>query len=540
MSTARPTRRRLRGCAAASVAGLLVMALAPVATAVPTETPPPAPVTCPSGQTAATVTQPPPTPTPKTPPKPNPSVTTRSDGSTVQTVCLIAPPTPFPAPPVAAANVVGGPKLAGTGVIVDKPDSVPAPPDGTEVSYVIADMGTGQVLAAKNPHAWLLPASTLKTLTSLVVMPAVPATTKLVATDDEVNADGTRVGMVSGGTYTVDDLFHGLVLMSGNDTAYALADAFGGRDKTIAAMNAKAAQLGAWDTVAVDPSGLDAPGQRSSAYDLALLGRAVMQLPAYRQVAATKTYTFPGGTDRSGKVSPAFEIQNHNQLLENYPGTIGVKNGYTTGARNTFIGAVTRGGRTLLITQMGATLTPSWQRQAALLDWAFANAGQLRPVGTLVAPGAAQPPELGGTPAPTTAGTPVPSATTNEPIPTATTSLPPVVAAERDRPGRQPRPLAARVGRDGGPEPDHLAGGGRRGPCGRSRASPLGPAGGTRGLSGTQREDRRRSSPATPVATAAPMTAPAMTATRSRLRPTVGSATPAAAVDGGMSRTVVC
>jgi len=116
MSTARPTRRRPRGCAAASVAGLLVMALAPVATAVPAETTPPAPVTCPSGQTAATVTQPPPTPTPKTPPKPNPSVTTRSDGSTVQTVCLIAPPTPFPAPPVAAANVLGGPKLAGTGV----------------------------------------------------------------------------------------------------------------------------------------------------------------------------------------------------------------------------------------------------------------------------------------------------------------------------------------------------------------------------------------------------------------------------------------
>jgi D-alanyl-D-alanine carboxypeptidase (penicillin-binding protein 5/6) len=440
MSTARPTRRRLRGCAAAFVAGLLVMSLAPAATALPTETTPPTPVTCPSGQTAATVTQPPPTPSPRTPPKPSPGVTTRSDGSTVQTVCLIAPPTPFPAPQVAPANVVGGPKLAGAGVIVDKPESVPAPPDGTETSYVIADMGTGEVLAAKNPHAWLLPASTLKTLTSLVVMPAVPATTKLVATDDEVNADGTRVGMVSGATYTVDDLFHGLVLMSGNDTAYALADAFGGRDKTIAAMNAKAAELGAWDTVAVDPSGLDAPGQRSSAYDLALLGRAVMQLPAYRQVAATKTYTFPGGTDRSGKVSPAFEIQNHNQLLDNYPGTIGVKNGYTTGARNTFVGAVTRGGRTLLITQMGAILTPSWQRQAALLDWAFANAGQLRPVGTLVAPGAAQPPELGGTPAPTTAGTPVPSATTKEPIPTATTSLPPVVAADALGPGGNPGP----------------------------------------------------------------------------------------------------
>ncbi|MEP6651268.1 MAG: hypothetical protein ABJA74_15370, partial [Lapillicoccus sp.] len=225
----------------------------------------------------------------------------------------------------------------------------------------------------------------------------------------------------------------------GNDTAYALADAYGGRDKTIAAMNAKAGQLGAWDTIAVDPSGLDTPGQRSSAYDLALLGRAVMQLPAYRQVAATMRYTFPGGTDRTGKAFPPFEIQNHNTLLQNYAGTIGVKNGFTTGARNTFIGAVTRGGRTLLITQMGGTAVPSWVRQAALLDWAFANGSRLRPVGTLVAPGTAQPPELRGTPVPTTAVTPVPSATTQEPVPTATTTLS-VVAGEAAASGGNPGP----------------------------------------------------------------------------------------------------
>ena len=432
MSPARPLRRPVHGRAAAvataAVALLVSVGPATVATALPADTP--APVSCSSGQTPSTVTSPPPSTTPKPAPKPNPGVTTQADGSTVHTLCVVAPPAPFPAPVVAPEHTVGGPKLAGTGLIVDKPASVPAPPDGTDVSYVVADLDTGRVLAAKNPHAWLLPASTIKTLTSLVVMPAVSPTTTLVATDDEVNADGTRVGMVSGATYTVDDLFHGLVLMSGNDTAYALADAFGGRDKTVAAMNAKAAQLGAWDTVAVDPSGLDAPGQRSSAYDLALLGRAVMQLPAYRKVAATRTYTFPGGTDRNGKVFPAFEIQNHNQLLQHYDGTIGVKNGYTSGARNTFIGAVTRNGRTLLITQMGSTATPSWMRQAALLDWAFAHASQLRPVGTLVAPGAAQPPELGGTPIPTTAVTPVPSATTKEPVPTATTTLAAAVTAD--------------------------------------------------------------------------------------------------------------
>ena len=413
MSPARPPWRPVHGRAATvatAVVALLVSVGPGVASALPADTP--APVSCPSGQTLSTVTSPATSPT-KT-----------------ASVCVVAPPPPLPAPSVAPEHTVGGPNLAAAGVIVDKPGSVPEPPDGTDVSYVIADLDNGQVLAAKNPHAWLLPASTIKTLTSLVVMPVVPATTKVVATDDEVNADGTRVGMISGATYTVDDLLHGLVLMSGNDTAYALADAYGGRDKTVAAMNEQAGRLGAWDTVAVDPSGLDAPGQRSSAYDLALLGRAVMQLPAYRKIAATKSYTFPGGTDRTGKTFPAFEIQNHNQLLEKYPGTIGVKNGYTTGARNTFIGAATRNGRTLLITQMGSTATPSWMRQAALLDWAFAYAGQLRPVGTLVAPGTAQPPELGGTPVPSTAVTPVPSATTKEPVPTATTTLAPVVAAD--------------------------------------------------------------------------------------------------------------
>ena len=392
MSTARPNRRRLRGCAAAFVAGLVVVALAPLAEALPTETTPPTPTTCASGLTPASGDPTAPDAGAADAPEAEPQRhhpgrrQHRADGLRRRAADAV------PRPVVAAANVVGGPELAAGGVIVDKPDSVPAPPEGTEVSYLIADMDTGQVLAAKNPHAWLLPASTLKTLTSLVVMPAVPATTSLVATDDEVNADGTRVGMVSGATYTVDDLFHGLVLMSGNDTAYALADAYGGRDKTIAAMNAKAAQLGAWDTVAVDPSGLDAPGQHSSAYDLALLGRAVMELPAYRQVAATKTYTFPGGTDRSGKASAAFEIQNHNQLLENYAGTIGIKNGYTTGARNTFVGAVTRGGRTLLIYPDGryghADLAASGRpARLGLRQRGAASAGR-RPRGTRRGPAA--------------------------------------------------------------------------------------------------------------------------------------------------------
>ncbi len=341
---------------------------------------------------------------------------------------------------------MGGAKLATSGVVYQPTSTVSAPPIVSDVSYVVADMDTGQILAAKDAHAWLLPASTLKTLTSLVVLPALDPARSVTVTDDEANADGTRVGLVAGASYTVSDLFHGLVLISGNDTAYALADAYGGRDKTIADMNVKARALGAWDTVAVDPSGLDADGQHSSAYDLALFGRAVMKLPAYRAYATTAVYQFPGGTERGGKVDAPFQIQNHNLLLQNYPGTIGIKNGYTTGARQTFVGAATRGGRTLLVTQMGGTDVPSWKRSAALLDWAFANAANLTPIGTLVAPGAPQPPELGGTPVPTTAGTPDQGATPE--VPAGGPSLAPIASASN--PAGAPAIADASPGQAGG------------------------------------------------------------------------------------------
>jgi D-alanyl-D-alanine carboxypeptidase (penicillin-binding protein 5/6) len=338
-------------------------------------------------------------------------------------------------PTISPANTVGGPQLAGTGIIVDAPPTVPAPPAVTDVSYVISDLATGAVLAAKNPHSLLPPASTLKTLTALVTLPVLDPSAVVTASHEAVTANGTRVGMLEANPYTVDQLFAGLILVSGNDTAYALAEAYGGRDKTLAAMSQRARDLGAWDTVAKDPSGLDADGQQSSAYDLSLFGRAAMALPAYRRYAVLKEFTFPGGTDRQGKVLPPFQIQNHNTLLENYPGTIGVKNGYTSGARHTFIGAVTRGDRTLLISQMGGVSVPSWQPTATLLDWAFANAGQLRPVGQLVSPGAPQPPEWRGeTSSPSTSASAAAPTTTPAPARESTASPPPGSAGSTPAP----------------------------------------------------------------------------------------------------------
>ena len=293
---------------------------------------------------------------------------------------------PTPASTVAPLMSIGGPQLASMGVVTDLPAGVPAPPVLKDVSWVLADLDSGKVIAAKAAHARLLPASTLKTLTALTLIPEVPATKVFVATQADAHADGTRVGLVPGLPYTGRQLFQGLLMSSGNDAAYALAEAGGGREATLAAMNEHAAYLGAHDTVAKDPSGLDVPGQTSSAYDLALIGRAALQLKDFRVYVATKQVDFPGGLIPKRKKRATFKIQNHNRLLYNYEGTIGVKNGYTEKANRTFISAVTRGGRTYLLTEMYG-LDSSWRPQAAMYDWAFAYGDRAGAVGELVAPG---------------------------------------------------------------------------------------------------------------------------------------------------------
>ena len=130
-------------------------------------------------------------------------------------------------------------------------------------------------------------------------------------------------------------------------------------------MNAEAARLQARDTHAVNPSGLDAEGQVSSAYDLALIARAGMAMPDFREYVATQTSSI------SAPKKKRIEIYNHNRLLREYDGAIGIKNGYTTAARASFVGAATRGGRTLVVTLMRADPLV-WHEAAALLDWGFA------------------------------------------------------------------------------------------------------------------------------------------------------------------------
>lgn len=307
--------------------------------------------------------------------------------------------------------------------MVDLPSGTPAPPTVPDVSYVVADLDTGEVLAAKSPHVWLRPASTLKTLTALTLIPRLDPRRVIVAKPEHEAANGTRVGILAGNGYPVGRLFDALLLSSANDAAYLLAEAAGGYEQTATLMNETAAHLGAHDTITVDPSGLDEDGQRSSAYDLALIGRAAMTLPDFRAYVTRRNAVFPGGKAAStGKVYQPFQIQNINDLLPNYPGAIGIKPGRTNRAQHTFIGAAARDGRRLIVTQMGST-TGDWEDTAALLDWGFANADTVVPVGRLVEPGEAARPSPAPTSAPTKEPTTTP-VTTPATTPTPTTTPP--------------------------------------------------------------------------------------------------------------------
>jgi D-alanyl-D-alanine carboxypeptidase (penicillin-binding protein 5/6) len=247
------------------------------------------------------------------------------------------------------------------------------------------------VLAAHRAHQPLAPASTLKMLFADTVLEKFDRTDRHTVTRAEladIPAGSSLVGIQAGTTYTVEQLWQGVFLRSGNDAVHVLAHMNGGVAKTVAEMQARAEDLQALDTHVVSPDGFDHPGQLSSAYDLTLFARHGLRNADFRAYCGTHTADFPAGGKKR------FQIQNTDRLLtgawglKTYEGLIGVKNGYTSNAGNTFTGAAVRGSRTLLVTVMhpGAGANAVYEESAALLDWGFAQGSSARAVGTLVEP----------------------------------------------------------------------------------------------------------------------------------------------------------
>jgi D-alanyl-D-alanine carboxypeptidase (penicillin-binding protein 5/6) len=283
--------------------------------------------------------------------------------------------------PGGSPGVVGGSRLGGHGVIVSYPDrGALRLPLVRASAYVIADAGTGQVLAAKDPHGWFDPASTLKVLTAITLMPVLKPDTTVVISDQAAIVEPTKVGLIAGHQYTVADLFQALLLVSANDAAIALAQETGSLAKGVAMMNAEAQRLHADDTVVKQPNGLDALGQHVSAYDEALFARQALKVPMFMRDDELLTARFPVGPHHP------VTLYNQDTMLTDYPGDLGGKIGWTTPAGATYLGFARRHGVTLIVTLLHCPAQTEMMYAAQLLDWGFAMDGKVTPVGTLVAP----------------------------------------------------------------------------------------------------------------------------------------------------------
>lgn len=273
-------------------------------------------------------------------------------------------------------DTVGGARLAGKGIVVAK--GAPTPPQVTAASWLVADLDTGQVLAAKDPHGRFAPASTIKSLTALALLPVLPPDRRLTPVHDDIAVDGTRVGLVERVAYPVDELMGAMLMVSANDAAEVLARGAGGQRATATLMNETARRLGAADTRAVNPHGLDAPGQVSSAYDLALIAQAGLAAPRFARWVATPSASVGAPDGRR------IATRNHNKLLGRYPGMLGIKNGYTVASRASFMGAAERDGHRIVVTLMRSD-PKVFDQAKLLLDWGFAAVGAPA-VGQLVEP----------------------------------------------------------------------------------------------------------------------------------------------------------
>ena len=245
-------------------------------------------------------------------------------------------------------------------------------PDGPAEAWLVADIDSGEVLAARNEFGRYAPASTIKVLLALTVLDDLPLDATVVANDADTKVECNCAGVTPGVTYTTRQLLEALLLVSGNDAANTLATMLGGRDAAIAKMNAKAVSVGATGTTAGSPSGLDGPGVDvwTTPHDLAAIFRAALAHPVFAEITAQPTALFPSKTgDRV--------LVNQDEMLARYPGMLGGKTGFTDLARKTFVGAAQRDGRRLVVVLMHGLIHEGgptyWDQASALLDWGFAQ-----------------------------------------------------------------------------------------------------------------------------------------------------------------------
>ena len=201
---------------------------------------------------------------------------------------------------------------------------------------ILMDADSGEILFEKDAGRCMRIASTTKIMTALVALERAKLTDTITVTASHM-VEGSSMYLKPGETVTVEELLNGLMLCSGNDAALALADCCGGLDAFVQAMNEKAAALGMKDTSFANPNGLDDENHYSTAQDMAVLAAYAAEDPTFRRICSTKTATVGGRS-----------MTNHNKLLRQIEGCIGMKTGYTKAAGRTLVSCAERQGRRLV------------------------------------------------------------------------------------------------------------------------------------------------------------------------------------------------
>ena len=250
---------------------------------------------------------------------------------------------------------------------------VPPPPEVTGEAWLLMDFASGQVLAGENVHQRHEPASLTKVMTSYVVAAEMKA--GRIAPDDQVlmsenawrsggaGTDGSYSGFPVNQRAPLERMEKGMVIQSGNDAAIALAEHIAGTvDAFAALMNAHAARLGMENTHFTNPHGLPDENHYSTAYDLALLGRAMIRdFPEHYAYNKIKEFTVGEITQR-----------NRNLLLWRDPSVDGIKTGHTSGAGYCLMTSAQRGDQRLVTVVLGSTGEKQRADDSqALLEWGF-------------------------------------------------------------------------------------------------------------------------------------------------------------------------
>lgn len=234
-------------------------------------------------------------------------------------------------------------------------------------SAILMEAESGRILYEQNADEPRLIASITKLMTGLVALESgLELSSTVVVPREAVGAEGSSLYLKEGEEISLEALLYGMLMHSGNDAALAVAvGCMGSVEAFVAAMNEKAEALGMTHSHFENPNGLNAPEHYSSAHDMAILARACLENEQLATILATKNIQIGGRS-----------LVNHNKLLWNYSGCIGMKTGYTEKAGRTLVSAAEREGMKLIAVTLNDP--DDWKDHTNLLDWGFAQYSLVR------------------------------------------------------------------------------------------------------------------------------------------------------------------